>query len=77
MSSLSGPFAGQFAKRDTYTGGWMDGLFHGQGTYTTASRDVFTGEFVKGKKDGPMTVIFVSIAIWIPISSKNMRSITV
>ena len=40
---------------DVYEGGWHDGLFHGEGKYTSADGAVYEGEYVAGERKGPIT----------------------
>lgn len=41
---------------DTYEGKFSEGLPHGRGTYTWANGNTYTGEWFKGKRQGPGTL---------------------
>lgn len=44
---------------DTYSGEWMGGRFHGDGTYFWAkSNDKYTGSWIDGKREGQGTMFF-------------------
>jgi len=44
-------------RRESYTGDFEDGEFHGTGVHCGCNGDVFNGEFVKGRRNGVGTVL--------------------
>ncbi|MBN1532661.1 MAG: hypothetical protein JXA20_08370 [Spirochaetes bacterium] len=44
---------GDSAIRESYTGGFVDDLFHGQGILIRAGGDRYVGQFRNGKAHGP------------------------
>ena len=47
-------------KGHKYVGEFLNGKFHGQGTYTYANGDKYVGEWEKGKKNGQGIFTFIS-----------------
>lgn len=38
--------------KETYSGGWLDNQYHGEGTHCSANGDVYVGEFRHGVREG-------------------------
>ncbi len=49
-----------YSNGNTYDGDLLDGIFHGEGTYTWANGDVYTGTFVDGARTGEGTITWAS-----------------